>query len=610
RPLVVIFRDDKSEKKKDGGKGAPAASQSNLPHSALKVFVFVSCQTLEKGKVVCIKFPSQSVDETYLRKLAEPFGKIIKVIMFPSLGFVEMGSVDQAKDLVKFHSNYPPTVNGEQIEFSISNAFNFLQSSRVVSFTPAPSGEDGKSDLITIIKRFGPPLYTLFLPSMAFVEMKNAPDAQKLVDYYLTNTLRINSDLICVSFSGEYKTLIDDEDSRSRKREKRSKSKTSDRDETDRRSKGRKESPKKTSEKSGKKTPEKDSGSKKPPEKDSAGKKTPKKESASKKSPEKDIKNTLETKSTGKKTPEKDLPSKKSSDKDSTTKKTPAKKSTSRTTPENKSASRTTPENKSASKTTPENKSASKTTPENKSASRTTPENKSASRTTPENKSASKTTPENKSASRTTPENKSASRTTPENKSASRTTPENKSASRETSEEEFEYKKSPKRESLDKETPEKDLKNGLEKESAGRKALQKGSSCAEVPDSETSEPKGAPDNNSVPQTTLKTELKEENTQQNEEPAAYNAPPEKDYIKKETPQTFKQEEQETQIDVSVHSLSLVCVCFVGTEFVRPVVGYFCNLCQLIFAEEDEAKQQHCSSLSHYKKGLKEAVMSEY
>lgn len=185
-----------------------------------------------------------------------------------------MGSVDQAKDLVKFHSNYPPTVNGEQLVFSVSSAFNFLQveekhfqcpvfpayekyrksqcqtfgyywekylsleklpshkhsercqhlfifflhagksllagrwgfcvtagpyesipslwrctvqylekrlfsllikslhtlmspqSSRVVSFTPAPSGEDGKSDLINIIKRFGPPLYTLFLPSM------------------------------------------------------------------------------------------------------------------------------------------------------------------------------------------------------------------------------------------------------------------------------------------------------------------------------------------------------------------------------------------------------------------------------------------------------------
>lgn len=39
---------------------------------------------------------------------------------------------------------------------------------------------------------------------------------------------------------------------------------------------------------------------------------------------------------------------------------------------------------------------------------------------------------------------------------------------------------------------------------------------------------------------------------------------------------------------------------GTEFVRPVVGYFCNLCQLIYADEDEAKLQHCSSPAHYRK----------
>lgn len=40
------------------------------------------------------------------------------------------------------------------------------QSTRVVSFSPAPTGENGQSDLISIIKRFGEPLYTLFLPSM------------------------------------------------------------------------------------------------------------------------------------------------------------------------------------------------------------------------------------------------------------------------------------------------------------------------------------------------------------------------------------------------------------------------------------------------------------
>ncbi|XP_019713829.1 matrin 3-like 1.1 [Hippocampus comes] len=38
--------------------------------------------------------------------------------------------------------------------------------------------------------------------------------------------------------------------------------------------------------------------------------------------------------------------------------------------------------------------------------------------------------------------------------------------------------------------------------------------------------------------------------------------------------------------------------VGTEFVRPVVGYFCNLCQVIYADEDEAKVRHCSSRQHH------------
>ncbi|MEQ2219392.1 hypothetical protein XENOCAPTIV_017131, partial [Xenoophorus captivus] len=81
-------------------------------------------------------------------------------------------------------------------------------SSQVVSFTPAPTGEDGRSDLISIAKRFGEPLYTLFLPSKAFVEMKLSAEAQKLVDYYSSNLLRINTDTIQVSFSSEYRTLM------------------------------------------------------------------------------------------------------------------------------------------------------------------------------------------------------------------------------------------------------------------------------------------------------------------------------------------------------------------------------------------------------------------
>lgn len=41
--------------------------------------------------------------------------------------FVELGSVDQAKDLVKLYRNQPVTVNGQQVEFKMSHTFSFLQ---------------------------------------------------------------------------------------------------------------------------------------------------------------------------------------------------------------------------------------------------------------------------------------------------------------------------------------------------------------------------------------------------------------------------------------------------------------------------------------------------
>lgn len=43
-----------------------------------------------------------------------------------------------------------------------------------------------------------------------------------------------------------------------------------------------------------------------------------------------------------------------------------------------------------------------------------------------------------------------------------------------------------------------------------------------------------------------------------------------------------------------------VVFTGTEFVRPVVGYFCNLCNVIYASEEEAKDEHCRSAEHHEK----------
>ncbi|KAJ8394048.1 hypothetical protein AAFF_G00053920 [Aldrovandia affinis] len=39
---------------------------------------------------------------------------------------------------------------------------------------------------------------------------------------------------------------------------------------------------------------------------------------------------------------------------------------------------------------------------------------------------------------------------------------------------------------------------------------------------------------------------------------------------------------------------------GMEFVSSKVGYFCSLCNAIYVSEDEAREEHCSSLSHFQK----------
>ncbi|XP_036404438.1 matrin 3-like 1.1 [Megalops cyprinoides] len=42
---------------------------------------------------------------------------------------------------------------------------------------------------------------------------------------------------------------------------------------------------------------------------------------------------------------------------------------------------------------------------------------------------------------------------------------------------------------------------------------------------------------------------------------------------------------------------------GKEFISQKMGYFCNLCKVIYVSEDEAKNEHCSNITHYQK-LKE------
>ncbi|XP_071255811.1 myb-like protein X isoform X2 [Salvelinus alpinus] len=170
----------------------------------------VDTKTKGSGKVVCAKFTARSLNEDGLKDLIKPFGEVVKVIMFPALAFVELGSTDQAADIVTYYLSNPVMVKRGQVTFSVSSTFNFLQSSRVLSFSPVPPGKESaawKRELLAVAEGFGPVAHSLFLPTQAFVEMTNALDAQKLVEHHTSKHLKIDEIHIKVAFSSEYDTF-------------------------------------------------------------------------------------------------------------------------------------------------------------------------------------------------------------------------------------------------------------------------------------------------------------------------------------------------------------------------------------------------------------------
>ncbi|XP_064874403.1 cilia- and flagella-associated protein 251-like isoform X3 [Oncorhynchus nerka] len=208
-------------------KGKPSSSGSRES---------IDSKTKGSGKVVCAQFTARCLNEDGLKDLINPFGEVVKIIMFPALAFVELGSTDQAADIVRYYLSNPVMVKGGQVTFSVSSTFNFLQSSRVLSFSPVPPGKESsawKRQLLAAAKRFGPVEHSLFLPTQAFVEMTNPLDAQKLVGHHTSKPLKIDEIHIKVAFSSEYNTLPTISDRKSSVR-KSSVRKSSDRKSSDR----------------------------------------------------------------------------------------------------------------------------------------------------------------------------------------------------------------------------------------------------------------------------------------------------------------------------------------------------------------------------------------
>ncbi|XP_073710236.1 matrin 3-like 1.1 [Misgurnus anguillicaudatus] len=212
--------DASSEKPQLRAKNVSSSSRSGL--SSTKREPLSSKNKTENYTTVCIKFEEEEVDEAYLKKLLGQFGGIVKLVMFPRMAFAEMCTADQASDIVKYFIDNPLRVKSKLIEFSLSEPCSFLQISRVVSFSPLPTGEGVQSELMAIAKRFGSLKNTLFVPNRAYMEMGTAEEASKLVEHYSTHSLKIKAKNINVSFSTEYHTLRDKcaekEESSSRRR--------------------------------------------------------------------------------------------------------------------------------------------------------------------------------------------------------------------------------------------------------------------------------------------------------------------------------------------------------------------------------------------------------
>ncbi|KAL2077431.1 hypothetical protein ACEWY4_026935 [Coilia grayii] len=191
----------KTQKRSSQPTGEPSNKRPNLKK--------VPEKPKAGGKVISVRFTAKSIDEAYLRRLLGQFGAIIKIIMFPSLAFVEMGSKDQAGDIEKYFTSNPLEVEGSKVVFAISESFIFLKSSKVVCFSPLPAGDGITSEVTAAARQFGPLEDMLFLPSRAYIEMSEAAHAEALVKHHASTPLKLKGSTIQVDFSSEYETLKD-----------------------------------------------------------------------------------------------------------------------------------------------------------------------------------------------------------------------------------------------------------------------------------------------------------------------------------------------------------------------------------------------------------------
>uniref|UniRef100_W5N0U2 Matrin-type domain-containing protein n=1 Tax=Lepisosteus oculatus TaxID=7918 RepID=W5N0U2_LEPOC len=172
-------------------------------------------------RVVVTKFPKGTLDVKDLLKLAEPFGTVVKHLVFPCKGFLEMSTHKEAVTVVNHYQKKPFFVKDIKLLIYLSPVVESIKTPRldvpekhsknqgyaVVCVSHLPVGKDIESELIDVAKLFGEVQCSKFSTNEALIEMADFEDAEIMVKYYSSNMLRINGKSVKVKLWTTHKRL-------------------------------------------------------------------------------------------------------------------------------------------------------------------------------------------------------------------------------------------------------------------------------------------------------------------------------------------------------------------------------------------------------------------
>ncbi|XP_059405716.1 matrin-3 isoform X1 [Carassius carassius] len=183
-------------------------------------------------RVVVAKFPMGAVALGELLELGKPFGTIVKHLVFPTKGFLEFNSHKEAQNMVSHFKLKPAFIKENPIILYLSptvegihapNKFDAPSPKRtkrsnapsVVCFSRLPSGEAVEAEVLELAGMFGEVWQSKFTDCKALIEMVDWRDADIMVKYYYSNPLRIQGKSVKVSMS--HITTLRDNSPESRK---------------------------------------------------------------------------------------------------------------------------------------------------------------------------------------------------------------------------------------------------------------------------------------------------------------------------------------------------------------------------------------------------------